>query len=253
MRALILAALIASPVGAHEFWISPLDYTPAAGEATAAHIRVGEAFEGGAYSYFPRRFERFEVVTPEGVRAVEGRVGDRPALGDTVLPEGLNVIVHETTDSVVNYREEGKIQRFAAHKGFLDLVADETVPVDEKYRRFGKSLIGVGHAQGADAPTGMRTELVALANPYTDDLSELPVLLLEDGAPVADYQVELFRKAPDGTVEITTHMTDADGIARLPLTPGHEHMADAVLMREWPGDDAKWYSLWANLTFVVPG
>ena len=257
MRAIAATTLLlfAAPAGAHEFWIQPTDYMPAPGETIAADTRVGEAFVGSSYAYVPTRTERFDLIGPDGAAPVEGRPGDRPALAEAVLPDGLHVIVHETADSVLTYREDGKIQRFAAHKGFADLVADEPVPVTEKYRRFAKSLVGVGSAEGSDAPVGMRVELVAQANPYTDDLSGgLPVPLLEDGAPVPGYQVELFARPLGGEeVTVTKHMTDADGVAVLPVEPGTEYMADSVLMRPWEGDDAKWYSLWANLTFAVPG
>ena len=257
MRAIAATTLLlfGAPAGAHEFWIQPTDYTPAPGEAIAADTRVGEKFVGSSYAYVPTRTERFDVVGPDGVAPAGSRAGDRPAFAATVLPEGLNVIVHETGDMTLTYDEDGKIQRFAEHKGFLDLVRGETVPVVEKYRRFAKSLVGVGNAEGSDAPVGMRVELVAQANPYTDDLSAgLPVLLLEDGQPVPDYQIELFaRPLSGGEAEITKHMTSAAGTALLPVAPGHEYMADSVRMHRWEGDEAKWYSLWANLTFAVPG
>ena len=256
MRAIVATLLlIAAPAGAHEFWIQPTDYTPAPGEAIAADTRVGEKFVGSSYAYVPTRTERFETVGPDGTQPAPSRAGDRPAFAATALPEGLNVIVHETGDMTLTYDEDGKIQRFAEHKGFLDLVRGETVPVVEKYRRFAKSLVGVGKAEGSDAPVGMRVELVAQANPYTDDLSGgMPVLLLENGAPVPDYQIELFARPLGGDeVTITKHMTDTDGVAVLPVQSGTEYMADSVLMRPWEGDEAKWYSLWANLTFAVPG
>ena len=255
MRAIAALLLLSVPATAHEFWIQPTDYTPAPGEAIAADTRVGQEFVGSSYAYVPSRTERFDLIGPDGTTPVEGLPGDKPALAETVLPEGLNVIVHETGDMLLTYKEDGKIQSFAEHKGFGDMVEAETVPVKEKYRRFAKSLVGVGNAAGADAPVGLRVELVAQANPYTDDLSAgLPVLLLEDGAPVPDYQIELFARPLGGEeVTITKHMTDAAGIALLPIAPGTEYMADSVLMRPWDGDEAKWYSLWANLTFAVPG
>ena len=263
MRALPLSLLaLAAPASAHEFWISPLDYTPAAGEEAAADLRNGEEFEGGALSYIPQRTERFEIWRGGAPAAVEGRVGDRPALAPQALEEGLNVVVHETADNFVTYRELARFARFANHKGFPEAVdrhVQRRLPEDEvieRYRRFAKSLIGVGDAEGADAPVGMRVELVALANPYVDDVSDgMPVRLLRDGAPVADWQVELFQRL-DGAVEITLHRTDADGVALLPVAPGAEVMADAVLIEALDPATAprgaQWETLWANLTFAVP-
>ena len=126
----------------------------------------------------------------------------------------------------------------------------------ERYSRYGKALIAVGDGAGADREAGLETEIVALANPYTDDLSDgLPVRVLYQGAPRADAQVELFAKSPEGEVEITLLRTDAEGVALLPVTPGQVYLADAVVVRPLEPvaeDDPVWESLWASLTFKVP-
>jgi hypothetical protein len=128
----------------------------------------------------------------------------------------------------------------------------------ETYRRHAKSLIAVGSGAGADRAVGLAIEIVALANPYTDDLSAgLPVLVLLDGEPRRDVQVELFETALDGTVTITLHRTDADGRAVLPVRPGMEVLVDSVVLRRLPNDDPAagpvWHSDWASLTFRTPG
>lgn len=251
-----ILVLLAAPAAAHEFWISPTDYMPAAGEATAADIRVGEGFSGAAYAYFPRSITRFEVVAGGEAGPVEGTVGDRPALAPRVLPEGLVVVVHETGDSRLVYDEAERFARFAAHKGFPEVAEGAEMPVVEIYRRYAKSLIGVGDAEGSDAPVGLYAELTALANPYTDDLSSgMSVRLTEDGAPVPDYQVEVFALSPGAEeAAIETYPTDADGVATFPVEPGTEYMVDSVLMRPLPDrPDADWMSHWANLTFRTPG
>ncbi len=122
---------------------------------------------------------------------------------------------------------------------------------------------------------GLKIEFVAEANPYTDDLtSGMPLLLLLDGAPRADAQVELFQTAADGTVTITLHRTDAEGRVTVPVLPGMEYRTDAegrvtvpvlpgmeylvdnVDLRALPNDDAAagpvWHSDWASLTFRTP-
>ena len=73
----------------------------------------------------------------------------------------------------------------------------------------------------------------------------------------ADTQLEIFDKAPDDTVVITTTRTDSDGIAVVPVIAGHSYMLDAVVLREpsaelASGTEAVWETLWANLTFGVP-
>lgn len=259
------AVLCATSVGAHEFWISPETYAVPSGGSITAAFRVGENLKGSSYSYLDRRTERLGFVTPEGPAEVPARIGDRPALDAVPAPveDGLVVIVHETVDMTLTYREWQKFINFVEHKDFQGALEDHVargIPQEgfkETYRRFAKALVAVGDGAGTDAPTGMETEIVALANPYTDDLSDgIAVQVLYQGQPRADAQVELFEKSGD-TVEVTLHRTDADGIARLPVQAGYEYLVDAVVLRDTGNDDPEagpvWHSLWASLTFAVPG
>ena len=110
---------------------------------------------------------------------------------------------------------------------------------------------------GGDARMGLRTEIVALANPYTDDLTGgVPVQLWLDDAPRADVQVEVFAKSPDGAVAVSLARTDAEGIVRLPVAAGMRYMIDAVVLEAVAPDqptNPEWRTLWANMTFGVPG
>lgn len=129
---------------------------------------------------------------------------------------------------------------------------------DEVYSRYSKALIAVGDGQGSDERLGMETELVALMNPYTDDLTEgFAVQLHYRNMLRANEQIEVFEKAPGGKAVITTYRTDENGIGRFPVKPGHIYMVDAVVLREPSAQlqgatGAVWQTLWANLTFAVP-
>lgn len=265
--ALAALCIAASPVQAHEFWIDVADYTVSVGTAVVAGFRNGEDFEGSGLSFIPNRSTRFDMFVAGEVVPVPARIGDNPAFQVPDLSEGLITIVHETSDANLTYSErDGRSawERFTAfvdHKdlnGVLDAhdargLTRETV--GERYRRFVKALVAVGSGEGTDVVTGMRTEFVALANPYTDDVSGgLPVRLLLDGAPRADAQIELFDRAPDGEVTVTMLRTDDEGIGLLPVEPGHVYLADAVAVEPIePADGVyAWHSLWAALTFAVP-
>ena len=267
----MFAALCIAAAGAqaHEFWIEPEAYQVDPGMPANAAFRVGEEFSGSSFSYIPGRSTRFDMVVGGAVRPVPARMGDNPAFAVGDLPDGLLVIVHETGDAILTYAPKDgrtgweRFVRFTEHKamdGAIEAHRVRGLPeegVRERYRRFAKALVAVGDGAGSDRAVGLRTEIVAEANPYTDDLSGgLPVRVLLDGAPRGDAQVELFEKAPDGRVEITLHRTDAAGRAVLPVRPGHAYLADAVaLVPVDPAeadDDAMWWSLWAALTFAVP-
>lgn len=263
-RSVLAAGLFVwgSVANAHEFWISPEAYVIPNGSEVQAQLRVGQEFSGAGYSFNPRNFTRFELVQGDTVTPVEGRIGDTPALGMEAPDEGLLVVVHETTANSLSYTDMEKFRKFAVHKDFewvMDTHTERGLSTNkfyERYHRYAKSLISVGNGTGADRNMGLKTEIVALANPYTDALDTLPVQVLLDGAPRADAQIEVFERAPDDTVKITLHRTDAEGRGDVPVKPGHEYLVDAVaLLPLEPGDgpsDPVWWSLWASLTFKMP-
>lgn len=265
-RGLIFAvtlALSAVSAKAHEFWLTAEDYTPAPGDTLRVGLRIGSEMKGSSLVYLPNDIVRFEVLQGETARPVTGRMGDNPALVMDGLTDGLAVVVHETMDSTLTYTDFAVFQRFIAHKNFAMALADHAARglpeknFRETYRRHAKSLVAIGSGAGSDRAVGLPIEIVALANPYTDDLfAGLPVLVLLDGAPRPDTQVELFQTAPDDSVTITLHRTDAQGRAILPMQPGMEYLVDNVVLRPLPNDDPSagpvWHSDWASLTFRTP-
>jgi hypothetical protein len=238
MRLLALClALVAGPSLAHELWLDAADYTVSRDGMLRADIVNGEDFEGARLSYLPRRFSRFEIVAGQQVQQVENRPGARPALEAAPMGVGLHILAYEAETARVGYETLEKFASFAAHKDFDGAVARHRArglpetEFGEAYSRHVKALVQVGAA--------------------------LPVQVLYQQAPRAGAQVELFEKAPDGSVAITYHRTDENGVATLPVTPGHAYLADAVVLRE-PDPalaqerDVVWETLWAALTFAIP-
>lgn len=261
---LVALTLGASTAMGHEFWIDAVDFTPAEGAPIVAELRVGENFEGSAYPFIPANFRLFELAHGADRTRVDGRIGDRPALAQTPVAQGLNVVLHVTRDYTLEWSTWEKFVGFVENKDFRGILEEHRAKgypetsFTEVYSRHAKSLIAVGDGAGADREYGLETEIVALANPYTDDLSGgLPVRVLYQGVPRADVQVEIFAKAADGSVEVTTTRTDDGGRAIVPVVPGREYLIDAVVIRAPDAamaeeTDAKWETLWASLTFEVP-
>ncbi len=250
-------------MGGHEFWIDPVEAQIESGEAIVADIRVGQEFAGSAYSFFPRNFRRFDLSDSGGTAQVDGRMGDRPAVNQTA-DDGLVILVHETIDYDLTYREFEKFREFVEHKDaawVLEAHADRGLPeteFGEAYSRYAKALIGVGSSEGQDRFFGLETEIVAGLNPYTDELQGgMPVTLFYQNEVRPDAQIEVFEKSSDGTVSISTVRTDLSGQALISVRPGYDYMLDAVVLREPSPEISEelgvvWESLWANLTFSVP-
>jgi len=260
----LLVALLAGPVSAHEFWLEPTVYqVPTDGRLTA-NIVNGQNFEGVILPFVPQRFTHFKEFANDKTVDVTGRTGDIPALNTAPLADGLNVIAYQARYATVDYANWEKFAKFAKHKDLGDLLErhqERGLPLEnfkEIYARFSKTLIGVGNGAGSDRRVGLETEIVALTNPYVDDLSDgMQVQLFYKADVRANSQIEIFEKSPDDTVTIFYVRTNAQGIAAIPVKSGYRYMADAVVLREpsarIAGDSGAVYeTLWANLTFQAP-
>jgi hypothetical protein len=261
---IVFALFCASAAHSHEFWIEPTKYQVESGASLDAHLRNGENFKGISLGWFDRRFTRFDMVSGDTIAPVEGRMGDTPALQATAPPDGLLVVLHETTEQSLTYKTWEKFLRFVEHKDFAQAVeiheANGWPKEDfrEIYTRHVKSLIAVGTGDGSDRPFGLKTEFVALSNPYSEEFNgEMRVQVNYQGAPRAYAQVEVFARAPDGAVDVSLYRTDDKGQVTIPVLAGHEYLFDAVVLR--PSSHAGteenapvWESYWAALTFAVP-
>ena len=263
-RLALILSLLAAPAAAHEFWIEPLAYQVEADGSLEANIVNGQEFAGSKLAYLPQRFVNFVLFSGDASARVEGRPGDMPALQQDPVAEGLNIAAYQANNATVDYTAWEKFQKFVDHKDFGDVLSlheARGISVDgfkEVYSRHSKSLIGVGNSEGSDRRVGLETEIVALTNPYTDDLSGgFSVQVYYRNDLRADTQVEIFEKAPNGTVAISLYRTNDQGIAVFPVRPGYRYMVDAVVLREPSAPLAErtgavWETLWANLTFAVP-
>jgi len=209
-------------------WIEPLEYQVSLSGQLQAKIVNGEDFSGTSLPYLPNRFSHFIVYANGRSVQVAGRPGD----------------VHKDFGDIRTQHDA----RGLPEEGFK-----------EAYTRFSKSLIGVGPAAGADLRIGLETEIVALTNPYVDDLSNgMRVQVFYGQTPRANVQVEVFEKAsPEAEARIFTLRPDADGIATIPVKPAMTYQLDSVVLREPSATlaaerTAAWETLWANLTFRTP-
>ncbi len=248
----------------HELWISPTQYGVSSGASIAADIRVGETFRGSSYPFIPEDNARLDLAMGDRLTPISGRMGDMPAISIQAPGAGLAVIVYQSTAGVVLYDKPEMFPAFVAHKDFKGVMAAHkarglpSIGFRESFRRFAKSLIAVGGGAGADRAYGLETEIIALANPYTDDLTAgFPVRVLYQGKPRSGVRVEVFARAADGAVTVSTLRTDAAGRVSVPVAAATEYLIDSVVMRPLDGGGPEnkpvWESLWASLTFKTPG
>ena len=259
----LLMGVTATPLLAHEFWIDSKKFQVETGEKLAAYTKNGQNFKGIDLAYFTKRAARFERVENGVTKPVKARLGDSPVFDKPVETEGLFTLIYQTNPERLTYTEWATFDKFAKHKAFKDVLGrhrsrglNEEKFV-EVYTRFAKGLFAVGTGAGEDAQQGLEIEIVALKNPYTDDVSQgLPVQVFYREKPRINTQVEIFERSSDGKTTITTIQTDGSGIALVPVKSGYAYLLDNVVIRE-PSPvladktGAVWETLWAALTFEV--
>ena len=211
----------------------------------------------------PAKQQRLDLVVQGDVMPVDGRLGDIPAVSLTAQDAGLAVLAYVSTQNRLTYTDAEKFEAFCTHKDFPEVLEQHVARglpetgFREGYLRYAKALVAIGDGAGSDTDLGMETEFVALDNPYVPDFDGvMDVELLYQGEPRADAQIEVFERAPDGTVAIMTTRTDANGIGAVAVKPEHTYLFDAVVMREpdaatAEADGIVWQSLWAALAFTV--
>lgn len=263
LQSLSIFVVVTAPALAHEFWIEPVDFQVEPESMIEASLRIGDDFEGSTVAYHKGSTFRFDLYNQGRTEKITPRLGDDPALALKAQQDGLHVVVHQSSISTLTYTRWEKFQRFADNKNFSDIqerhkargLAEKHFV--EAYSRYSKSLIAVGDGAGEDLQTDLEIELVALQNPYTDDLTDgIKVAGYYQGKPQTNVQIELFEKTPSGEVNISLHQTDDLGIVTLPVKSKHHYLVDMVVLRE-PSKSltkerrAVWETVWASLTFAT--
>lgn len=274
--AVVSSLLLPWPLLAHEFWIEPSSFQPELNKSITADLLVGTDFLGVSEIYVPDQIEVFALLGPMADKPINrtkitGRYGDRPAATMAINKTGLYVILHQTAPVYLTYLAANKFDRFAREKGFENALSTHLdrglslTKITEQYQRFAKSLIAVGEAGSAsmakDRHLGLAIELVAEVNPYqTPPPKIMPIRLFFAGKPLANAQITVFTRHNPRDVESIKYQTDTNGRTNFPLLPGRDYLVDSVILRPSTGPNtvggrpaAMWESLWASLTFKMPG
>lgn len=257
---LALAVFIGTSATAHEYWLEARDYTVSNNTEIQIGVFIGQKFKANEYPYNSTQHQRFMLIDSAGLLDIDGELGDIPAISFTARNPGLNIFTNISTTQKIVYDDPEIFVSFLNHVG-LQWVLDEHeargLPESgfgEGYTRYVKSLVAVDGGAGQDVQLGMKYEIVALANPYTDNMPNgLPVRVFFEGRPHANAQIEIFRK---GIEESQTVRTNAQGTAMIPVTSG-VYMINTVHMVIPPEADMErtgtvWHSLWASMTFEIP-
>jgi len=235
----LLVLLIAAPAAAHDFWIEPSTFHPAAGERIAVALRVGMHLLGDPVPRVPDLIDKFFIRGDGDERPVVGRTGMDPAGLAFLSGPGLHWIGYQSFGSPLTLDA----------KKFAEYLRDEGLPTmpqgPERFYRCAKALLDTPGDSGKllGTPLGFTLELVPRADPYKT--RELPLTLLFRGKPLPNAQIAALNK--DEEIKVRT---DARGRATLRLGHPGFWMIKAVHMEPAPkGSGFAWESWWASMTF----
>ena len=244
---ILLAALLAAPAAAHDFWIEPSTFTPAPGDLVKLKLWVGERLEGETLPRNDRLIERFAAIQDGIESPVLGLDGSDPAGVLRPVAPGGAIVVYRNRRSAVTL-EQAKFDEYLALEGLPKVKLGPEV-----YSRCAKSLIAVG-GRGDPAftrPVGLPLELVPEADPTAlRPGSNLTVRLLYRGDPLAHALVMALD--PASATSPQKVRSDASGRAAFTLPRAGPWLIKVVHMTPAPKDaHADWESFWASLTFEV--
>lgn len=273
-RTLLLLALLAPPVAAHDFWILPAGFAPAPDAPFSVRLMVGEHGAGAPVARRDERILRFELLSAAGARPVVGRDGDEPAGAVRPAGEGAAWLVYANTPARIEL-EGDSFEAYLREEGLEAVLArraargESARAARESYARCAKAWLRVGGAARdgdaalASTPLGLPLELVPEGDPAAPDPATggaLRVRLLFEGRPLDGALVEAvpLREAappPDALPAAVQARTDAAGRAALTLPHGGGWLVTALHVREAAGEVARtadYESWWASLTFALP-
>ncbi len=258
--ALIICRVTFNMAYAHESWIQPEKFALKAGDKAVANLMVGEVLKGEVQAFNDYDFRHFEIHQNGKKTDVDSRLGDIPALNQTIDNDGLLIIKYESRRSTIDYDDNWEKFVTFLKKHHLESIIEqhktrnlEQTGVKETYIRYSKSLMKVGTGTGNDEYTGMPFEWILNNNPYTDD-GDISMTLLADGKSYPGALVHIFVKEASGIKE-STLTTDSKGNILIPRRPGF-FLINAVKMQIPPkkvqrSTEAVWESLWASHTFTI--
>ncbi len=254
---LILFLVLALPrlADAHDYWIEPSTYHPAANSLVNLSFRVGQNFQGDLLPRVEKRVVRFVALNGKSVTFVPGPEGKDPV--GSVTARGDTMVAYESSNAEVSLPAT-KFEAYLIEEGLEKIVAERVRRGEsakdgrELYARCPKTLLHVdGKGRGVYARTaGLTLELIPENDPYQVVPSgKLKLRLLFRGKPAGAGVLVVAINKSDPT-RLIKQRTNASGRVSLSLEQGGEWLVKAVEMVRSTSPRAEWQSYWASLTFA---
>lgn len=239
--------LFTLPAIAHDFWLTPNTYTANGKDEISIDWRVGDSFVGESLVYLPKSVVQIGVIQNGQPQTLEPRFAAKPAMNVSV-GEGSTVAFLETKDFNIQYTKRERFESFVNKEQIgLALPAEIKLPIEERYRRYAKTLIKGSSSIIQDTRVGLDFEWV-----LREENQTIVATLWHNGERAENYVAKVFRRADAGSGKIVPEFfrTDSNGEIELTMTkPGEEVMLNSVALTHTPTDATPWFSQWASITF----
>lgn len=250
------ALLCSAALQAHDFWIEPSTFHPAAGMTVSVGLRVGQNFVGDPVPRVGTYIERFTVRQGRQESEIVGSEGSDPAGMFTAGGAVSAVIAYASKPSRVEL-PAAKFEDYLRQQGLERIVAERARRGEraaagrEIFSRCAKSILaGARPSVATTQPAGLRYEIVPSSDP-TSGGGPFRGRVIYERTPAAGMLVEaVFLKQP--SIRLSTR-SDAAGRFSFALPRAGVWLIKSVHMIDAPrGSGAEWESLWASLTFDAP-
>ena len=252
--ALTVVSLSAS-MSAHEFWIEPTTFTPAAGTIVGIRARVGDGVLGDPVPRDASLLQELVVDAGGGRVPVVGREGGDPAGLLRIDGDRLHVVGYLGKPTPVEL-PAAKFNTYLEDEGLTAIIAErarlhaEGTSARELFTRCAKTLVLSGQSKAADRELGLPLELIAEQLPESSDGTHT-FRLVYLGHPLRGALVTAIHRTHGERLSLRS---DAEGRVRFVLPRDGEWLIKSVHMIKAPANtNADWLSYWASLTFELPG
>lgn len=255
--------LAAASAGAHDLFLKFDTYFLR--PRTRAVVRLLNGSFGRSENAVARdRMRDVSLLTPAGERrhppASDWRdEGPTSLLSFETAGAGTYVVGLSTLPREISLKAAA-FNDYLSHDGVPDTLAERKrngqlgEDARERYSKHVKAIFQVGETrtENYQTPLGYPVEIIPRQNPYAlRPTQTLEVLCLKDGQPLANQFVMAGRESKGRGTPLPGMRTDAQGIARVPLSgPGKWYVK---LIQMTPLNEAQldYESKWATLTFEL--
>ncbi len=257
---IILSTLltISTSISAHEFWLEAHPFYQKTNKNIDISVHVGNDFKGDLLPNIPAWYEKFDVITENGLQEIKGELGRDPAGYFSSDTQGVYAIGYLSTQNDVTLAPE-KFNTYLKTQGLEKIIEQRKIlgesnhPGHEIFFRNVKTIVKIGDKKEVDFfdyDFGHPLNINPLQNPYEltkgDDLR---VQITLNQQPAANLLLQAIVEDLDGFK--FNIRTDEQGYATIPLAHKGAWLLYTVDMIRSTKKDIDWESYWGSLTFQI--